>query len=202
MTTRNTTRRAVLVGAAALPVLAVPAIAAATERDPIFAAIEHHLKSAAAWTEINSTLDIAECEAAKKHGLRPYELITWRDYLIGGSEIDQRRDALLCQPGTDRKQIEREYLDAKERERALIKAGIEWDNLTGIAPLREQAERATDADDTAAMTMARTSPRTPAGAGALIAYILKDAINGGPEWHEIALATTAAALQSMMAVQS
>jgi hypothetical protein len=40
--TIKTSRRAILAGAAALPALAIPAIAASTEIDPIFAAIERH----------------------------------------------------------------------------------------------------------------------------------------------------------------
>src|SRR5450759_316483 len=48
------------------------------------------------------------------------------------SEIDERREVLLREPGVDRKQIERECLDAKAKERANIQAGIEWDNATGI----------------------------------------------------------------------
>jgi hypothetical protein len=42
MTTTTTTRRAVLAGAAALPVLSLPAISAPVQVDPVFAAIEEH----------------------------------------------------------------------------------------------------------------------------------------------------------------
>jgi hypothetical protein len=194
---KTTRRTVILAGASVLPALAIPAIAAATEPDPIFSAIEYHRKSFAAWIKDYETLDNAEGEARTKHGNQPPGLITWRGYYIGGSEIDERREALLREPGVDRKQIEHEYLDAKERERANIRAGIEWDNATGIAPLREQSECASDAEHTAAMTMARTKPRTPAGAGALVAYVLKDMEIGDTEWQAIALATTVAALQSM-----
>jgi hypothetical protein len=192
----KTTRRAVLASVAAMPALAMPAFAD-NSSDPIFAAIQYHRKSFAAWIKDYETLDNAEGEAKAKHGTKPFELITWRGYYIGGSEIDERREVLLGEPGVDRKQIEREYLDAKAKERAQIKAGIEWDNVTGIAPLREQSDRASDAAHTAAMTMARTKPRTPAGAGALVAYVLKDMEIGDTEWQAIALATTVAALQSM-----
>jgi hypothetical protein len=192
----KTTRRAVLASVAAMPALAMPAFAD-NSSDPIFSAIEYHRKSFAAWIKVYETLDNAEGDAKDKHGNRPSGLIMWRGWCIGGSEIDERREALLGEPGVDRKQIEREYLDAKERERAQIKAGIEWDNVTGIAPLREQSDRASNAEHTAAMTMARTKPRTPAGAGALVAYVLKDMEIGDTEWQAIALATTVAALQSM-----
>jgi hypothetical protein len=195
--TSKTSRRAVLAGAAALPALSLPAIAITAQVDPIFAAIEEYRKSLATWLRIYGTLDNAKGEARTKHGNRPSELITWRGSYIGGSETDQRREELLSEPDVDRKQIEREYLDAKARERAQIRAGVEWDNMTGIAPLREQSDRASDAEKTAAMTMARTKPRTAAGAGALVAYVVKDMEIGETEWHEIALATAAAALQSM-----
>jgi hypothetical protein len=194
--TSKTTRRAVLASVAVMPALALPAFAD-NSSDPIFAAIEYHRKSFAAWIKDYEMLDNAEGEARTKHGNQPPGLITWRGYYIGGSEIDERRKVLLGEPGVDRKQIEREYLDAKARERATIKAGIEWDNVTGIAPLREQSDRASNAAHTAAMTMARTKPRTPAGAGALVAYVLKDMEIGETKWHGIALATTTAALQSM-----
>jgi hypothetical protein len=198
MTTR-TACRAILAGAAALPAVAIMPAAAFSSpaADPIFAAIDGHRKSATASFEIYSALDNAEAELKAKHGHRPYELITWRDYYIGGSEIDQRREALLREAGADRKQIERKYLDAKARERAQIRAGVEWDNVTGTAPLREQFDRANDAENTATTTMATTRPRTPAGAAALITYVLENMENGDSEWHRIALATTAAALQSM-----
>jgi hypothetical protein len=198
----TTTRRTLIAGAAMLPALAIiPATALGAAADPILAAIELHRKSLAAWLQIYETLDNAEGRASVDHGHRPSGLIIWRGYCIGGSEIDYRREVLLSEPGVDRKQIEHEYLDAKERERANIQAGIEWDNATGIAPLREQSDRASDVADTAATTMATTRSRTPAGAGALVAHVLKDMEIGENEWHGIALATTAAALQSM-AVQS
>jgi len=47
--TTTQTRRAILAGAAAIPALSLPAIAA--ERDPIFAAIERHRKAEAAYRE-------------------------------------------------------------------------------------------------------------------------------------------------------
>jgi hypothetical protein len=48
--TMTTSRRAILAGAATLPVLSVPAVAAIqTEPDPIFAAIERHRSAYAEW---------------------------------------------------------------------------------------------------------------------------------------------------------
>lgn len=48
-------RRTLVTSAAALPVLAVPAVAASTEPDPIFAAIERHRS---AWVEWTATVGV------------------------------------------------------------------------------------------------------------------------------------------------
>ena len=66
----------------------------------------------------------------------------------------------------NRQQIEKEYLDAKERLAAAECAGAEWDQRAGIASLREQVESADSAERRAAMRLARTKPTTPAGGGA------------------------------------
>lgn len=50
--TINTSRRAVLAGAAALPSLALPAIGATVEADPIFAAIERHRAAETAFSDL------------------------------------------------------------------------------------------------------------------------------------------------------
>ena len=164
--------------------------------DPIFAEIEKHKKLIKECDRLCHAIDVAENKAKKKYGHRPTVLITWRSYDIGGSEVDTRREELLRLPGIDRKQIEREYLDAKKRERAAIRDRAEWDTQTGFAPLREQCERAWRAEAAAAMRMAKMKSTSPAGAGALVAYVRAD-IEGECEWHLIALATTADTLASM-----
>ena len=141
-------------------------------------------------------------------------MIAWRSYsAISASEIDERRDEFLRQPGADRKQVEREYRDAKDRARAAARAGLEWDKRTGVAPLRQRYERTRRAETAAGRRMAETKPTTPAGAAALVNYVGHDLeitpagaaalvdyvghdieIGESPEWHKIALATTAAAL--------
>jgi hypothetical protein len=99
---------------------------------------------------------------------------------IGGSEIDRAREKFLSQPGADREQIEKEYLDAKARLAAAERACVDWNYRAGVAPLREQYERANDAWREAVMRMARTKPVTPAGAAALIDYARRDIDIGGP----------------------
>jgi hypothetical protein len=149
--------------------------------DPVFAAIAEHKARAKEWGRLSSKLDNAQLQAAKTHGHRPWELIAWRNYpATGGRELDDRREEFLRQPGADRKQVEKEYRDAKAREVAAERAAVEWDHRVGIAPLREQYERANAAERRAAMRMARTKPMTPAGAAALVAYIRRDIMVDAP----------------------
>jgi hypothetical protein len=78
------------------------------------------------------------------------------------------------------------------------RSGDEWDQRAGIAPLREQYERANHAEIRLAMRMARTKPTTPAGAAALIAYVVRDLEDVALEdWHSAALKTVAVCLAQM-----
>jgi hypothetical protein len=171
------------------------------ELDPIFALIDAHKARAKEWSRLYSKLDEAQCQAQETHGPRPWDLIAWRNYqAIGGRELDDRREEFLRQPGADRKQVEKEYRDAKAREAAAERAGVEWDHRVGISPLREQYERANAAERRAAMRMARTKPTTPAGAAAMIAYTRRDIMEGKVDWQMVALKTAAAALARIEAV--
>ncbi|MGB6325831.1 MAG: hypothetical protein WBG11_08665, partial [Methylocella sp.] len=127
-------------------------------------------------------------------------LIAWRNYsAIGGPEIDRCREELLSQPGADKKQVQKEFRDAKARLAAAERAGVEWDHRAGITPLREQADRASAAERRAAMRMARTKPATLAGAAALIAYTRRDIMEGEVDWQMVALKTVAVTLTRMEA---
>jgi hypothetical protein len=71
-------------------------------------------------------------------------------------------------------------------------------NQHNISSLRRQYERTLRAERTAGMRMAKTKPKTLAGAAALVAYTCADIKLGiGPKWHLVALATIAAALANM-----
>jgi hypothetical protein len=199
MQTTNLSRRVTIAGIVAA--VAVPVAGQASAADPVYALINTHRALAADWYKLCETLDAAEGEAAAVHGHRPSKLIMWRNYCIGGSEIDYRREVLLSDPGANRKQIEREYQDAKGRERAQHEAALDWDKTTGTVQLREQRRRAHGAERAAVMAMAETMPKTPAGAGVFLTYVLQDMENGEAHWHPIALNTLARALQDM-AVQS
>ena len=171
--------------------------AASAGSDPIYAAIKQHRKFVAESDRLYDELQKAENAAEKKHGRRPWALIAWRSYsAISASEIDDRREEFLRQPGADRKQVEREYRDAKDRARAAARAGLDWDKRTGLAPLRQLYERTRRVEKTAAVCMAKTKPTTLVGAAALLDYV-RHYIEIGPNWHTAALATTAAALRTM-----
>jgi hypothetical protein len=170
--------------------------------DPIFGLIDAQKALQKKWHRLGSKLGNAQHQASETHGIRPSPLIAWRDYsAIGGSEIDDRREEFLSQPGADREQVEKEYQHAKERLAAAERAGVEWDHRAGLASLREQVESADSAERKAAMRLARTKPTTPAGAGALIAYVLqRERMYGGFEGWEIrALKTVAGVLAKMEA---
>ena len=85
-----------------------------------------------------------------------------------GTEIEQRRAALLLEPGANPQKIEREYRNAKAKELANIKAGTEWDERIGISALREKTDTAWEASREIIAVIALTPPRTPTGAGALV----------------------------------
>ena len=185
MTARNISRRGALGAVAAKP-------------DPIFAAIETHEKLAAQGARLFDQLQEAEHEAEKEHGRRPIELISWRDYTIGSSEIETRRAELLEAGAVDPATIEQEYLDAKARYQAKVAAGIAWDKSTGLTALRNEVEALSAKTHQCAHQLARTQPTTPAGAGALIQYVLNDYLCADEGyWHTIALKTAADALTEM-----
>jgi hypothetical protein len=119
-----------------------PAAAAPDFTDPIFAAIDEHKRLKREVYRASQALQDAEGDAYEQHGHRPIALITWRNYHIGGEEIEVRRDALLKKPDADPEQIEREYLDAKARYQAKLEAETQWDRRSGTAPLRRKSDEA------------------------------------------------------------
>jgi hypothetical protein len=64
---------------------------------------------------------------------------------------------------------------------------------------RQEADRAAEAESAAALRLAKTKPRTPAGAATALAYIVNemDQMHGQVDWHMAAIETIAAALRTM-----
>jgi hypothetical protein len=143
-------------------------------------------------------LDEADADAAEEHGHRPIELIGWRHYTIGASEIDLRRQTLLEAGEIDAEMIEEEYLDAKARYKAKVEAGMAWDERAGLATLRKDVDSRVTSEWQYAGCLSHTKPATPAGAAALIQYILDDDLVADESfWHMTALRSAVAALNGM-----
>jgi hypothetical protein len=203
MTVSNLSRRGALCALAAAGSVALTTPAASTSSDPIFARIATHKKLTADWQRLYDQLQEAEYAATQEHGWRPIELIHWRNYHIGASEIDTRRESLLEAGDVDRATVEQEYLDANARYQAQVAAGLAWDKSTGLETLRKDVDRRVAAERRYAKRLARTMPTTAAGAAAIIQYILDDdLVDDESYWHMTALRTAVVALNSMGAVRS
>jgi hypothetical protein len=171
--------------------------AAAIGPDPIFAMIATHKRLTADWEGLYDQLQEAESEAQTEHGYRPLELIHWRNYHIGASEIETRREHLLEAGEVDPAAIEREYLDVKARYQAQVAAGEAWDERTDLASLRKDVDRRVAAERRFAKRLSLTLPTTAAGVAALIQYILDDDLAADEGfWHMRALRSAIAALNS------
>ncbi|MBM3562728.1 MAG: hypothetical protein FJX48_06125, partial [Alphaproteobacteria bacterium] len=152
--------------------------------DPFLSTLKEFESLERAYNRAATKLEEAESEAAERLGQdRPLELITWRNFFIGGSEIETRRQALLLEQGNDPEKIEAEYIDAKRRERDAIRAGQQWDKLAGIAELRfsasDQLKRLTDLIG----SLASTKPTTAQGAAAAARFLNRDLRDEVPQSH-------------------
>jgi hypothetical protein len=160
--------------------------------DPIFAAIENHQRLDKEVHDLWEAQDEAEGEARTKHGWSPSRLIDWpgrNEQGLDDSGIERVKDSLRLS-GVEPVTIETEYWEARTRWLGGVAAGKEWDECAGLATLRRDVDRASSAEQRAAMQMARTKPRTPAGAGALLGYTKTLMFEVGEmDWHETALET-------------
>jgi hypothetical protein len=168
------------------------------DADPIFAAIRKRTQLFAEWQRLYDEMDDARIGAKAQHGRKPGTLIRWRNYTIGGREIDRRRESLLLEQTIDPRVIEQEYVDAKAQERAAYAAEKQWYRKSGLAAKRKQLDSAIKAETAYAKVLAKTAPITAAGAGAFLQYILDDDLSEDANyWHMLALKTIAAALLEM-----
>ncbi|MBG0801665.1 hypothetical protein IYW40_09225 [Methylocystis sp. H4A] len=143
----------------------------------------------------NKLEDASEKGAERLGRRRPVELIVWRDYHIGGSEIDRMRERLLAEPDADAATIEAEYADAKKRYRATARAARQWDEKAGIGALARQVDEAWELLREARACLARAEPTTPQGAAALVSYLYREIEGHVDEWQRRALKTLSATLK-------
>jgi len=210
-------RRALLRGAVALPVAmaaTLPLAAAAQEEaprrqsardaiipaapapDPIFAAIAEDKRLGEEWDKLINQLD--EAEGNVKEPI-PSVFIAWREYgKIGGAELKEVRNQFLSEKRAAPAQIEREYQEAKERERAAKQAVRAWYKRHGLAKLKGKHNAALRAHHKARMALTTIRPTTLAGSAALVAFVRHemDTIADDP-WQMKALANVVRALRTL-----
>ncbi len=166
--------------------------------DPIVALIDEHRALLAALYRATDDLDNASREArrARVCGSRHGGLIAWRNCsAIGGDEIETARDRFLRERVAAPEQIEREYQDAKAREKAAHLEDQAWDLRAGVAGLRKKQEEAGRALKKSERLLARSKPTTIAGTAALLKYALLDLRDDMPDgWVGPALKTVCAKL--------
>ncbi len=200
-------RRAILAGVISVPALALPAVAvavpaaappaitsspasvAASDPDPIFAALAKHRRLKREWYSLSAELEEAEGTIGRK----PSELITWRNYTICDGELKDARDRFLGE-GANAEQIEIEYRKAKADLRANKRALREWYKRHGLADLKAKFEDTLAASNVARWELTKTRPTTVAGCGALVACVRSDMKIGHHPWQERALENAVRAL--------
>jgi hypothetical protein len=217
----NHSRRAFLAGCAIMPAAALPAIALASsalapempeaaaiaksaaaapaEPDPILAAIAESRRVWAQYMKANRKFDNAKCEV-RRTDPKPSSVIdiTWGKYgLQGYSELADARALFLALPGADPETIEREYQNKRAEIRAGRRAEREWYKRNGLTELKAESDRLDRADRKALWALTRIKPTTPAGAGALVAYVHEDMKDGNNEWQLAAIGHAAKALKEM-----
>lgn len=164
--------------------------------DPVFAQIKAAKREKKAFFDICDKFEDGVHAAQEAHGRQPFTLITWRNYTIGGGEIEERRDVLLSQPGADAEQIEREYTDAKARERSALCAERSWFERAGLNELLKERECVRAAYCKSEKRLSVTKPTTAAGAAAVLQYLVKDQLCMELPWHAAAMKTVVAALRA------
>jgi hypothetical protein len=177
------------------PIASLHPITPAT--DPVAGAIAEVKRQERAVCRASNKLEDASEKGAERLGRRrPSELIDWRDYHIGGSEIKRTREWLLAEPDADAPTIEAEYADAKKRYRAAARAARRWDEEAGIGALAREVDEAWERLGEARACLARAEPTTPQGAAALVSYFYVEIEGHVDEWQRRALKTLSATLNA------
>ena len=199
--------RAVLVGLAGSVALAVPTagIAAAAWRTAvspeIAVAIERSMAATSASRAAYQAWDDAESAARERFGYPPSSLIHWRDYHVGGSELERVRDQYLAL-GFDKELIEEEYVNAQGRLQANLDGITVWERQVGIADLAKQRWDTLDEHWAAAEALAKIKPSSVADALALHGFVWANLIelegeNSMVDWEFNVLKNVHAYFQSL-----
>ena len=115
--------------------------------------------------------DTAKTAAAEELGVRPDQLIAWRNYShTGGSAIERIRNELL-RDGVNPSIAEQEYRDAKKRYRATVKAGKDWDKRAGVDLMSKAVDEARAEMEAARRSLATIELDSIADASAIMCLI-------------------------------
>jgi hypothetical protein len=167
------------------PVAPQPASTAAIEASAALQAVERYRKASKLFDRCSMKLSKARDAAVDKHGREPYALIHWRNFYVGGSELKRVRQDLL-RLGNDPATIEDEYIDAKKRYRAAVKASKDWEKRVGIEALSESMEQARIEFFAAGSALGTVAVASVADASALLELIRPEVKHGSIEDWEIA----------------
>jgi hypothetical protein len=188
---------------------AVPALAAVeaapvndvgTTPDPIFAAIAQDRRNFRVWCHAQAKLADAEDEKTWKIGKqRPSRSIYWQGRGVDLSDIDDQRKRLLQEGQLSPTQIESEYQDGVRRLRTGRRALRKWYKDNGLAKLKAEYKRVTEAWHQSQGALTTIKPTTPCGAAALVEYVRRDMKVGVALWHQRALTNAVKALAAMPA---
>jgi hypothetical protein len=197
----------VISAAAAGATTAIPALAAVkapvndagAAPDPMLAAIDEDRRCFRRWCRVQSKLSDAEFEKMKLGKGRPYQTIMWQGRSACLTTMDDRRKKLLQEGRLSPAQIESEYQDGCEQLRAARRAERRWHKDNGLAELKAEYDRATEAWRKSKSDLAKIAPTTPAGAGALVDYVRRDMEGGSASWQGKALTNAIKALSAMPA---
>jgi hypothetical protein len=149
-------------------------------------ALDRYRKADKLFDRLYEQLEKANAAAIEEHGWRPDQLIHWRNYHIGGSEIERVRKEFLEREIDDVSVIEREYRDAKKRYRATVRAGKDWDKRVGVE-LKVKALHEARAELRAAnKVFATVKLQSVADASALFDFIYANIRDFEPERWEMA----------------
>lgn len=165
--------------------------------DPVLAALVRVRAAGRAVDRAARAYDAAEDAASMVIGKRPWSLIAWRNYsAIGGSELARARENFLRR-GVDPMVVEAEYEDAKSRVRHAIRQGREWDRKSNTAHLRRARDVGLKEYRRCLWALARTAPTTPAGAGAMAAWLAQELRWYDEKYHAVAAKSIARGLRAM-----
>jgi hypothetical protein len=158
-----------------------------TKRTPhAIEAVERYRKASKQFDRCSMKLSKAREEAEEKHGHQPLALIRWRNYQIGGSEIERVRKEFLRFKRDDPAVIENEYRDAKRRYRAIVKAATDWEKRVGVEDLCESMEQARIEFFAAGRALGNVRLNSVADASAILELIRHEVKHGDIQDREIA----------------